>query len=322
MKNIQNILAWLKEWKVGVFLFVNALIFFALFYNDINSRSEIGNREIIGDIIFKYNQVQRKFDRQLIWDDLDTNGPLSNRDTIRSDKGSQAVLQLKDGTEIQMDEESMVIVEISENLQKINFEKGSINIKKKPVKGSPHHSIMVDSPSGSVQVKDGDVIVAKENLDQFNVAVSRGEATVNIDGKTISLKENQILSSKDGELVAKESKVVMEDPEARARKIEKRKRQTYQAELERIQSNASTVSKLKVNEVVDAQSQPEKKNENNIENSKFSPAITPAPVQNKPASPPSNNINSTTKPKSQKEDPTEEIRRKREQAEFERFMKM
>ncbi len=207
LPSLRKTLRWIIEWKFGIFLFLNSLVFVFLFYNDINKRSGFGSREIIGDITFKYNKIQRKFDNQVVWEDLDTNSPLSNRDSVRSDISSQATILLKDGTEIQMDEESMVILEINDEAKKINFLKGSINVKKNKVIGDSTGNVLVDSQNGSVKVKDGDVIVAKQNPKAMDVSVARGEAEVSMNGQTLTIKKNQKLSANENGMTTKNVEV-------------------------------------------------------------------------------------------------------------------
>lgn len=299
-RRILQILSWINEWKFGIFLFLNTLIFIYIFYADINKRKGIGTREIIGDVTFKYNKIQRKFDNEVVWEDLDSNSPLSNRDSVRSDKSSQATLMLKDGTEIQMDEDTMVILEISEKVQKINFTKGSINVKKTQIQESISASILVESSAGSVKVKDGDVIVAKQNPKALDVAVARGEAEVNIDGEVVNLKKNQILSLNEKGIETKDSKVKLVSTLEKAKLIESKKEEKYFKAV--------------------GETNPTTENQNTASsNSQTSPATVPNPIpqiKNAPSSDPSN---PKTAPVETDEDAA---RRKKEREAFDRFMKM
>jgi hypothetical protein len=311
--------SWIKEWKVAIFLFSNAVLFLAFFYSDISRKSDIGSREIIGDLSFKYNTTQRKFDKELVWDNLDANAPLSNRDTVRTETGAQAILRLKDGTEIQMDEDSMVLLEITPKLQRIKFEKGSINIKKNPVPDTEYSSISVESSTGTVQVNNGDVIVAKNTGDSLDVGVERGEAQVRFGNRSVSLKANQVLVEKEGDLVAKDSRVRLEDPILRAKKWERIK----VSSIQKIEAPSPPTATTTAREV-------------------FSPTVKeknpPTKESTKVSSTPSTNASSNTESKTSKvktpdpeikkkleptlEEKTDELRRKREQAEYERFLKM
>jgi hypothetical protein len=344
-------ITWLKEWKLGIFLFVNAAIFFVIFYQDISQRAGIGTREVIGDITFKYNRIQRKFEREISWDPIDLNSPVTNRDSVRTEKNSIVAIKLLDGTEIDMDEDSMVILEISPKARKIMFEQGSINIKKNPIAGEPESSIMVESKKGIVEVKDGDVIVAKNTQTSMDVAVSRGEAKVSIDGQEIQLKKNQILQTKDGEISAKNSRVSMIDPSTKARNLERNlasrdlnrlnlldsPEQSTITEVEKkevskppIQSSPPTVSsstkttltKKETAEPITTTSQqktkeePPKTPEKQITKEESKPKTQAYPEQ------PIKTQTVQPAPTQQEQIKEKELQRKKEQAEFERFMKM
>jgi hypothetical protein len=338
LPSLRKTLRWIIEWKFGIFLFLNSLVFVFLFYNDINKRSGFGSREIIGDITFKYNKIQRKFDNQVVWEDLDTNSPLSNRDSVRSDISSQATILLKDGTEIQMDEESMVILEINDEAKKINFLKGSINVKKNKVIGDSTGNVLVDSQNGSVKVKDGDVIVAKQNPKAMDVSVARGEAEVSMNGQTLTIKKNQKLSANENGMTTKNVEVKISSALDRAKGIEKMKLQKYYQSIDIPVDEMTPVSSLPNSNT--APKPIESAQTNNASNT-ISPIATKKnavnPNENKSSyeqskinppvakeNPPSKS--NTKKPSVKNTKPqieeTDEVRHKKEKEAFERFMKM
>ncbi|MCC5814214.1 MAG: FecR domain-containing protein [Leptospira sp.] len=311
-------ISWIKEWKLGIFLFANAAIFFIIFYQDISQRAGIGSREVIGDITFKYNRIQRKFEREISWDPIDLNSPVTNRDSVRTEKNSIVAIKLLDGTEIDMDEDSMVILEISPKNRKIMFEKGSINIKKNSVAGESKSSIMVESKKGTVEVTDGDVIVAKNTQTSMDVAVSRGEATVSIDGQEIQLKKNQVLQTKNGGISAKDASVKMIDPSTKARNLEKNLASRSLNKLNLLDSNSSsTSSEIEAKKVTSPsiQSPPP--------TTTATPTVTKKKETTQPyAEQPTKNQTVQPAPSQQEQLKEKELQRKKEQAEFERFMKM
>lgn len=319
----QNLLGWIREWKFGIILFLNAVVFFSLFYSDLTRRSNIGSREIIGDVSFKFNKIQRKFEKEVTWTEIDANSPLTNRDSVRTEKNSIAVIQLKDGTEIEMDEDSMVILEISPKKQKINFEKGSINIKKNKVENQESSgTIMVESPGGKVELHDGDVIVAKNDNKNLDVAVSRGTAMVELEGKSIQLKKDQkLVSTENGEISARDSKVRMEDVKRRSIAMEKKIVSSVVPKLN-LKKDSDTEEKTDPPNVTSKESPAEKREEEPIPEK-----TTPKPTSTREETKTKNAKKEKTPPtqKNSKSDPEmdeDELRRRKEQIEFERFMKM
>ncbi|MCE9500863.1 MAG: hypothetical protein K8R21_10250, partial [Leptospira sp.] len=72
------------EWRLLTILSTTAILFTIVFFCDLNRSQSFGTRKIIGNITFKKNTVQRKFDNQVVWGNLENESPLSNKDSIRS----------------------------------------------------------------------------------------------------------------------------------------------------------------------------------------------------------------------------------------------
>lgn len=220
---------WMREWKFGIALVINAVFFFLLFYADMNRTSEIGAREIIGDLSFKYNNVKRKFEHQVVWEEMHLNSSISLRDTILTEGSSNAILKLKDGTEIHLEPDSMIILDITEKNKKINFSNGSMNVYKKlssdpsPSFFSNNDTLSIESSHGSIKVKDGDVSFAKDKSNQIKVAVSRGDAEADVHGKSYELKTNQTLHANEKEMNLLEGMVSLKNPLEQAKSLEKEK---------------------------------------------------------------------------------------------------
>lgn len=190
----KSILGWMKEWRVAIILVSNSIIFLTLFYFDVNKSTDFGSREIIGDINFKYNTVKRKFEHQVVWSDLDMNSIISLRDSILTEANSNAVIHLKDGTEIHLEPESMVILDISDALKRIEFSNGSMNILKKNNSDSDEDALTIRTDSGSIEFKNADVKLSKLVNQNLNIGVARGDVKATIGDEEYNLKENDNLN--------------------------------------------------------------------------------------------------------------------------------
>ncbi|MCZ8239219.1 MAG: FecR domain-containing protein [Leptospiraceae bacterium] len=190
----KSILGWMKEWRVAIILVSNSIIFLTLFYFDVNKSTDFGSREIIGDINFKYNTVKRKFEHQVVWSDLDMNSIISLRDSILTEANSNAVIHLKDGTEIHLEPESMVILDISDALKRIEFSNGSMNILKKNNSDSDEDALTIRTDSGSIEFKNADVKLSKLVNQNLNIGVARGDVKATIGDEEYDLKENDNLN--------------------------------------------------------------------------------------------------------------------------------
>lgn len=191
--NMKSFFSWLNEWKVAVILVINSLVFFCLFYYDMNKPTEFGNREIIGDINFKHNTVKRKFEHNVVWNELDLNSIISFRDSILTEDNSNAILRLKDGIEIHLEPESMIILDISDTNKRIEFSNGAMNIIKNSNSKDSNDNLTVETGNGNIQFKNADVTFSKSGNENLNVGVARGDVKASIGGEDFDLKANESL---------------------------------------------------------------------------------------------------------------------------------
>lgn len=161
-----------------------AILFSCLFYLDLNRKIGIGDREVIGSIHFKNNIIQRKFEDEVIWERLSNNSPLTNRDTIRSESFSDAIIRLKDGTEINIDENSMFNLDLTGESPNLDFSQGSLQIKKG---SSDDHHILITSGGQEINVKSGDVKLEKAEKQNLSLFVERGNTTIKDGDKVVKV---------------------------------------------------------------------------------------------------------------------------------------
>lgn len=174
-----------------VLLLTIAIFFLILFYFDYTAEADIGNRKIIGTIVYKNNQVQRKFSNEVVWSNLRSNSPLTNMDLIRSQNLSDAIIYLDEGTKIKIDENTMFFLDFSSGSLKLEFSGGSIQIEQgtKGVSGMTVKSgeTLIEVGNADLKIVDSD---DTKNGD-INLFVSKGEASIQSGGKNNSIKANQ-----------------------------------------------------------------------------------------------------------------------------------
>ncbi|MCE9501425.1 MAG: FecR domain-containing protein [Leptospira sp.] len=183
----------IKENKVPAILVFNIAFFFILFLIDINTREGFGNRKAIGTLVFKKNQVHRKFDSQVVWSVIDSNGFLSNKDSIRTEALSDATIKLNDGTEIQINENSMVFLDLSGfGGTTLDFKEGSFKVTRSKDSSFFRSNLTIKSKDGSVEVGNSDVHVEKTAKQNLSVFVEKGTATViQENGKSRKIQEHE-----------------------------------------------------------------------------------------------------------------------------------
>ncbi|TGN19444.1 FecR family protein [Leptospira idonii] len=177
-----------RDFRILILLTLIAVGFTALFYYDLNKKIDIGDREVIGTIHFKNNIVQRKLEDQVIWERLENNSPLTNKDTIRSEAFSDAIIRLKDGTEINIDENSMFHLDLTGEKPSLEFSQGSLQVKKG---SSKEANIVIKSQGSEIDVTSGDVKIEKEGQKDLSLFVEKGTSKLKHNGQEIDVESGR-----------------------------------------------------------------------------------------------------------------------------------
>lgn len=187
-----------------------AILFTILFYLDLNRKISIGDREVVGTIFFKNNIVQRKFEDEVIWEKLENNSALTNKDTIRSEAFSDALIRLKDGTEINIDENSMFNLDLTGEEPNLEFTQGSLEVKKND---SQKSQIKITSAGSEINVDSGNVKIERSKERDLSLFVEKGKTTIKEkDGKSVSIEEGKKAEFKKTGLEIKKIPVALVTP--------------------------------------------------------------------------------------------------------------
>ena len=173
-----------------------------LYYLDITKKVVTGNTEEVGTITFKRKIAQRKYSSQVVWEDIEQNVPVYNNDSVRTADMSEAVVHLKDGTEIALIENSMILLALSKDQIDIEFSHGSMLAKRGSAWGPGIKKLNIKSGGTTVSIEKSDVKLSHEKGKDLNLSISRGNAK-------ISTKTDEKLVNEDQRVVvAKDSKDV------------------------------------------------------------------------------------------------------------------
>lgn len=183
------------ESRILLFLIGNALLFLFLFYHDLNKRIDISERRIIGSVEFKKNVIQRKYDDHMVWESLSKDSPITNRDTIRSDSFSDAIIRLNDGTEISMDENSMFYLDISGADPTLDFSSGNINVKKSD---SNSDLLKIKSQDRTITVGKGELNLNKADDGQLTMHVDKGSVSISNRGQSQTIESGSMAKLGEG----------------------------------------------------------------------------------------------------------------------------
>lgn len=200
-----------KEWQYPAIMGAIAVFFLLLFYLDYSRTIDIGSREAIGYITYKNNKVQRKFEDQVVWSNLDNNSALTNRDTIRSENLSDAVIHLNDGTIIKIDENSMFFLDLSGATPKLSFHTGAVQIQQGE---DGTTELVIQTGDRTINVASGsDLKIESTDPDQLNLIMEKGNASIHTKSGTHSIGPDQKAALRGEGVTVREIKLKLVGPE-------------------------------------------------------------------------------------------------------------
>jgi type II secretory pathway component PulC len=198
------------KWAKSEFFLVNfgliiiILILFLWLYLEFHfSIGKIG--EPIGKITYRVNESQRKYSSNFLWTDLDLNSNIYNYDTVRTDTSSRIYVMLNDKTEIQLEEDSMVVFDLSKDTLDLSFFTGKIRLDSTNVDKSK--KIKIISGDSVVNLNNGAVQLKKLASSSVNVNVLEGKAELKQNNTTQSLEKGEEVKIR-GEKLQKEKKKI------------------------------------------------------------------------------------------------------------------
>lgn len=129
----------------------------ALLYSDVFRGTAGPGGKPVGTIAEKSRRAEQKNAGSAIWSGVGRDSPVFNRDTIRTGALSTAVIKLNDDTSINLDEQSMVVIDMDRDAPSLRISGGSVTIASKP--GAKPVTIKGTAGAKDVSVQDGSVRV-------------------------------------------------------------------------------------------------------------------------------------------------------------------
>lgn len=135
------------------------------------------------------NDVKRKSRGKLIWLSIKTGDELYKGDIIQTSKSSSASITFLDSkTSINIEPDTTIIVEKSNNNINLDVIEGGLFVKN----NSLNSSIQVKSGNKTVDIGKGDASFSVDSSGSLGVKVHSGSAKANVAGKIVDLAANEI----------------------------------------------------------------------------------------------------------------------------------
>ena len=174
------------------------ITFSLLFYFDITRKVDTSQSEVVGSVTFKRRVAQRKYAAQVVWEEVKQETPIYNHDAIRTADMSEAVIRLKDGTEISLDENSMILISLTGNELGIDFTQGSIEANRDNVSDASLKTLQIKSEKATVSIDKSDVKLTRDMGKDLSLTVNKGDATIDSGkGEQIVRKDQKVVASDD-----------------------------------------------------------------------------------------------------------------------------
>ncbi|HNK59557.1 MAG TPA: FecR domain-containing protein, partial [Leptospiraceae bacterium] len=198
---------------VSVLLF---LIFFfsVLLYIDFKRKIGVGAEEVIGIIRYKEKLIQRKIDGQVVWETVDRDTPISNRDSVRTADNSTVSIELNDKTQIDMDENSMILLDFSNQNINLDFAYGAFAAKRS--ENQADTKLNIKSGSKTIELNKSDVKLTKVDEKKLDIIVDKGNATIKTKEGESVIQKDQLASLKEEKVEIHSVPVKLNKPADRA----------------------------------------------------------------------------------------------------------
>jgi hypothetical protein len=171
--------------------------FALLFYTDITKKADAGESELIGTITFKRKVAHRKYASQVVWEEVEQNEKIYNYDSIRTADLSEAIIHLKDGTEIDLNENSMILLALSRDEIDLKFTQGSIYAKRDELKDNAK-KLSINALGTTVVVGKSNVNLSRHEGTDLNLTVNSGNATIKAgEAERLVKADQKVVVSKD-----------------------------------------------------------------------------------------------------------------------------
>lgn len=186
------------QFSINVFLIAVAGV---LLYLDFSAPvSSTG--KVIGSITFKREIAQRRYVGHSVWQPLHQDSPVYNMDTIQTGPRSLAVVHLNDGTKINLDEETIIVLRMGQGEMSIDFNSGSISVGRR--KDTRRAELKIKAGASTVRMQDGALALSGKGDKDLSLDVSAGKVALEGKSGTRTLSSNQqaAIDSKGASIVA------------------------------------------------------------------------------------------------------------------------
>ncbi|MDH5717351.1 MAG: FecR domain-containing protein [Spirochaetia bacterium] len=186
-----------------------AMLSFFLYKNILNRQEEVKKSEPIGIIVFKLNNVLKKYSDNFAWEKTHSNMNVFLNDSILTEENSSAVIKLDNTLNLELGSNTQIHTDFIKNSWGINFERGTLTAETQKgnaayIQIAPEEYIKIDGAKVTLY-KIGDQIKLSTVKGSVGYLRKDNENIVSENSETI-LDENSQMNSKIFEIYIIEPK--------------------------------------------------------------------------------------------------------------------
>ncbi|MBL8994463.1 MAG: FecR domain-containing protein, partial [Spirochaetia bacterium] len=174
----------------GTMAFASTTLYFV---DQPKSRSR-GNEKPVGTLIQKIRVAERKSGDEVIWEEVNNKSPVYNGDSIRTAKNSLATLKLDDGTDLDLEQDSLIVLSMDQDGMNVNFAHGALSAKRSEnpgTGGTEGSKLKIKSGDKVVKIDKSDVSIAGGENKAFTAMVTKGTAEITSGREKVTLKQDE-----------------------------------------------------------------------------------------------------------------------------------
>ncbi|MCC6277939.1 MAG: FecR domain-containing protein [Oligoflexia bacterium] len=151
-----------------------------------SSRGDDNNRRLLAHLDSSKNEVQKRSVKRVIWQSIGDEEPLFAGEAVRTGPDAEAKIVFKSGAEVDLEPDSVVVIDDSDGKVALDFVKGNLFVKG----GGGEGGLALKSGNTSINLSNADVSLGRGSGQDINLQVMRGTAQVSAGDKTLTLDQN------------------------------------------------------------------------------------------------------------------------------------
>lgn len=188
-----------KRSLIPFLLFFILTVFSILLILDFSFISKIQGERLVGSVDFIYNKVSRKTSKSVVWQELEKNSPLFDKDSILTDSKSLLLINLGKSINLEVQENTMFTIDASTERLGIDFYYGDFKINSESI----NIPLQINSPLGKgfLLLKNGIVHLRSIGKRIMEFTVQKGTAEFKTQTKNLTFTsgetgvfENELIS--------------------------------------------------------------------------------------------------------------------------------